>query len=111
MWNYQHVRDYLAICRAAFSATAEGRRVRLSWAGRSLDAEGWRAEFRRALHRRINAKTAAPTGRKHDPDYQIRLVRDAQRVQNRVRGRVRIYQFETPEVRARFSHLLSGYDD
>jgi hypothetical protein len=48
--------------------------------------------------------------RKQDPDYQARLRRDAWRLRDIAR-RVRVYQFETPEVRDRFSHLLSRYDD
>jgi hypothetical protein len=112
MWNYAHVQDYLAICRRAAELTSQGRRVRLSWAGEALDAEGWRRSFRRALHSRINSKGGLyDTGRKRSPEYQTGLVRDARRVQDRLRGRVRFYGFETPELRGRLGHLVSSHDD
>lgn len=49
--------------------------------------------------------------RKLDGEYQTRLRRDAYRVRDIVRDRVRVYQFETPEIRRRYGHLLSRYDD
>lgn len=110
--HYRYVSEYLALAREAFAATARGQRVRLAWNGRALDAAQWRASFRRALHRRINAKGGVMSeGRKHSPEYQTGLVRDAERVRARLQRRVRFYQFETAEVRARLGHLLSDRAD
>lgn len=70
------------------------------------------AEFFRALTRRINARGAPePTGRKHTPEYQLDLKRDARDLSNILTRRIRVYQFRTPTFRARFAHLLSRYDD
>jgi hypothetical protein len=49
--------------------------------------------------------------RKWDAMEQTRMVRDCYRVRDRVTRRVRVYQFETAEVRRRFGHLLSRYDE
>lgn len=102
-------RDYLAMCRRAERAFAEGRRVHFGYGGTPMDEhEFWRA-FRRALHRRITGQL--PAWRRLDPAYQVALQRDANRIRDRVQHRVRIYQFETPELRRRFGHLLSSYDE
>ena len=101
-------RDYLAMCRRAEEAFRRGARVRFGY-GASMDrVEFWRA-FRRALHRRITGPL--PAWRKLDPQYQIALRRDADRVRDRVERRVRVYQFETQEITRRFGHLLARYDD
>jgi hypothetical protein len=47
---------YLAAVREANATTARGGRVRVSWSSAWLDAEGWRAEFRAALDRRLTAR-------------------------------------------------------
>ncbi len=48
--------------------------------------------------------------RKQETDYQAGLIRDWLRLRD-IRRRVRVYQFESAEVRDRFSHLLARYDD
>lgn len=102
-------RDYLAMCRRAARAFAEGRRVHFGYGEPPMDEhEFWRA-FRRALHRRITGQL--PAWRRLDPAYQVALQRDANRIRDRVQHRVRIFQFETPELRRRFGHLLSSYDE
>jgi hypothetical protein len=56
----------------------------------------------------INRKAgrADVPGRKWESDWQAKIWRDCCRVRDIAR-RVRVYQFETEEVRKRFSHLLS----
>jgi hypothetical protein len=49
--------------------------------------------------------------RKWDSMEQVRMARDCRAVRDRVNRRVRVYQFETKEVRRRFGHLLSRYDE
>jgi hypothetical protein len=38
------------------------------------------------------------------------MARDRARLRE-IRRRVRVYEFETPEMRKRFGHLLSGYEE
>jgi len=45
-----------------------------------------------------------------DPLIWVGWLRDRQRLRD-FHKRIRVYQFETEEVRKRFSHLLSRYDD
>jgi hypothetical protein len=45
-----------------------------------------------------------------DPLIWVGWLRDRQRLRE-IGRRIRIYQFETEEVKKRFSHLLSRYDD
>lgn len=113
LWRYRHVHDYLAFVREARAILARGGRVRLHWAGRDLDADGFRRELRRALDSRINAKAEPdrPRGRRDDPDHVRALRQDQRDLRDRVARRVRVYQFRTPEVRRRFGHLLARYDD
>jgi len=61
----------------------------------------------------INRKAGIPdvACRKQESDYQASLYRDAARLMAITRNRVRHYQFETAEIRGRFGHLLSRYDD
>lgn len=68
-------------------------------------------QFAEGLHGRINRHLPEIPGRKASGDYQMRLRRDCRAVRDRVTRRVRVYQFETKEVRARFSHLLASRDD
>ena len=110
MSNYPKHSEYLASCRKAFEITASGGTVKLFWDSSPLDAAGWKREFLRALHRRINAKEGPyDIWRKQMPDYQLCMARDRARLRE-IRRRVRVYEFETPEMRKRFGHLLSGYD-
>lgn len=62
----------------------------------------------KALHNRINHRGhLTPRGKKDSTDYYWSMKRDQHRLQDIYNIRLRVYQFETSEVRARFSHLLS----
>ena len=99
------VRAWRARVDAAFrddpGATLETR------SGRWQTREQWRAECAAALDARINA-TVRPefAGRRECPEYQHRLRRDARAVRERLTRRLIVRQFETPEARSRFPHLL-----
>ncbi len=111
-WQYKYVHDMLALYREAFAITKAGGRVKLFMTDiTGMDLTEWRAEFMRALHRRINLKAGEPKWRKMDYSYQIQFVRDQYRLHDRINKRIRVYQFETREVRRRFGHLLSRYDE
>lgn len=72
-------------------------------AGRKLDA---------LINGAINKKAGwGPRGRKDSPEYAAQAYRDQQAIRRRITQRVRVYQFETPEARRRFGHLLSRRDD
>jgi hypothetical protein len=106
-----HLHSYLEFCRKAKVHTATGGHVQLFWNSRLLDAAGWHREFVSALFRRIDDRAGIrPSGRKHTNEYQIGLMRDAQRLRDS-HIRIRVFQFETPELRERFGHLLSSYND
>lgn len=112
MWEYDHVHEYLTFCRWAFARTAAGHAVSLSWAGKELDAEGWRRAFRKALDRRINLKSAPePCWRKLDDRYQVELARDCRAIRDHATKRVAVHQITTPELRRRFGHIVSRWDD
>ena len=79
---------------------------------RVLRLRGDRAMLAWLVHAAINRKAGIPdvACRKQDPDYQTRLCLDAGRLRD-IRRRIRVYQFETEDVRRRFAHLLSRRDD
>jgi hypothetical protein len=81
--------------------------------GRQMNRGEARHRLALMVNRAINRKAGVPDarGRKQESDYQWALRRDANRVEDRLRRRVRIYQFETKDVRGRLGHLLSEYDD
>lgn len=117
---YPEPGKYLAAVRKAFAVTQSGGRVRMHWSCNGLDAEGFREDFRHALHRRINLKAAMlgeqppEDGRKHEPLYQTGLMRDCQRVHQYVRFAVvdPINRLETPELqrRYRWGYTSDGLD-
>ena len=113
VWRYDHVRAYLKWVHACRDRLARTGRVWIDWAGVPLDAAGFRREFTDALDRRINAKAGLdrPRGRRDSDDHRRALVQDRADLQARLRSRVRIYQFRTPEFRGRFGHLLCDRDD
>jgi hypothetical protein len=103
--------DYLDFCRSVNRITRQGGTVQISWSSKPLDAAGWRRAFISALFRRIDNKAGIEqVGRKHSDQYQTGLKRDAYRLLD-IRNRIRVYQFETPEVTRRFGHLLAHHDD
>jgi hypothetical protein len=103
--------DYLDFCRRANRTARQGGTVQISWSSKLLDAAGWRRAFISALFRRIDDKAGIEhSGRKHSDQYQTGLMRDAYRLRD-IRNRIRVYQFETPELTRRFGHLLARHDD
>jgi hypothetical protein len=104
--NYRFVHEYLTWARRALNVARDGGTVRIRWAT-EYQGGAFIREFTAALHARINHKAGInPTGRKFTQDYQIGLRRDADRLRDIAR-RVRVYQFETPELTRRFGHKLS----
>jgi len=100
-WQYKHVREYLALLRAAQEALAKGYRIRLRWNGDALNADEWQCERIKALDRRITLEAGRPIGRKHCEQYQTALFRDYHRVRDALR-QIPVYQFETPEITRRY---------
>lgn len=109
-WQYRYVSEMLALYRRAREITEAGGTVRLSWAGRDYDAEGWRRQFRVALDRRINLKVGPlPPWRKLDSLYQTELRRDCRRIRDASQHRAALHQIMTPELRRRFGHLVTSW--
>lgn len=71
-------------------------------------AEDMRSEMLRALDRRINIRGGDLEA---NVPIDIGWIRDARRLEDIKMRRVRVYQFERPEVRAKFGHLLASYND
>lgn len=67
-----------------------------------------RADFGRALDRRINSRGGDEAA---NVPMDIDLVRDARDLDDMVRRRIRVYQFRTPLMRERFGHLLASSGD
>lgn len=67
-------------------------------------------QFRAGIHERINEALDIPWTRKRKDSWQAAIVRDRHRLED-IRRRIRVYQFETPEMMRRFGHLLARYDD
>lgn len=66
------------------------------------------AEFRVALQRGINVRGGKP---EDNEPIDVGWVRDRNRLEDIQQRRVRVYQFERPEMRERFGHLLARHDD
>ena len=59
------------------------------------------------LDKRINLKAGPPPKwRRLSERYQASLIRDQRRLHERVRYRIVLYRFETPELNRRFAYLL-----
>lgn len=121
LWNYDHVSGYLNWAKAAFAFARVGGLVRINRHDDPVDFAEFRRKFLKALHNRINLKGGVDlynvpnhrgqASRKFDSMYQTGLIRDCRRVREIVTTRLRVYQFETPEIRFRFGHLLASYED
>ncbi len=108
MWKYEMVHNYLAAMKTAFSHVKAGGTIKMNWAGPVLNLFEFREEFVSALHRRINLKAGISDDAGYS-DKVMRWRRDQRRLQD-INNRIRVYQFETPEVRGRFGHLLANYE-
>ena len=83
---------------------------RLDWALQPKTKAQFHAFLREKLHTKIsNHLPWYRRGRKWTAMEQVRMMRDCRAVRDLVTRRLRVYQFETAEVRRRFSHLLSDY--
>ena len=118
MSRYQFVGDYLAFCRKAFEVTGQGRHIQIHWAGQPLDATGWRAEFMKALNRRITgSKPLNHRGkpcRRLAPDYQVHQSQDAKCIHDYSQRRIvhPMNRLRTKELQERFqwSYTCDGLD-
>ena len=106
MWCYKNTKEIMSFYRSCFAALDRGQLVRIYWCNEPLDREGFKREFIKALHARINHKTPNIRPRKADSDYQISLMRDKYRLQD-IHKRIRVYQFETKQITKKFGHLLA----
>lgn len=92
------------------AAAPQGTEFKVDWCT-SWSASEFQAEYGKILDQAINARAGVQfKGRKFDPDYQIKLIRDKNRLQD-IHRRIRVYQFESDEDKSRFSHLLADPND
>ena len=99
---------YASAWRAVCALPADARVKEPGWAGGVIGAAEMRAKMRVALDRRINIRG----GNEADNEpIDVGLLRDAHRLDDIIRRRVRVYQFESELVRAKFGHLLACRDD
>jgi hypothetical protein len=80
--------------------------VRTWWGCTGLTGEAFHHWFRERLDTKINREDRRQWSRL-SPDYQIALLRDANRVRDIIECRIIHRQFETDIFKARFSHLLT----
>lgn len=99
---------YVKAWRALLALPAEARVKEPGWAGAVVSASEMRRKMVSALHRRINLRGGDAAACEPVP---IEWYRDARRLEDIKVRRVRVYQFERPEVRAKFGHLLASHDD
>lgn len=76
----------------------------------TMDKAEARRRLSKMIHVAINRKAGVPQSRKWSYEYQIGVYRDQQRLRD-IGSRVRVYQFETADMRRRFGHLLACHDD
>lgn len=83
-----------------------------AYEGRTLTKAQARTKHAFLIDVAINRRAGLPDrpSRNWHEDQQWRWRRDQQRLLD-IRRRVRVYQFETREVRRRFGHLLAQNDD
>lgn len=99
---------YAKAWRAVVALPAAARVKEPGWAGGVISAAEMRAKMRKALDLRINIRGGDLAA--CDP-IDIGWVRDARRLDDILKRRIRVYQFERPEVRAKFGHLLASHND
>lgn len=115
----QHIKDaphkgayasYLRKLRAACAADPDGWALdhMSGWPSTRKPLQKIRRDARLALDRRINARVGDLAA---NAPMDWDLVRDARDLDDRLRRRVRIYQWRTKLMRERFGHLLSSRDD
>ena len=80
------------------------------WTRRKLTKEQARRHLDRLIDVAINRKAGIPDETYAECEQMTHWRRDQQRLRD-IGQRIRVYQFETVEVRQRFGHLLSRYDD
>jgi hypothetical protein len=73
-----------------------------------MNKEQAQARLTKMVHIAINRKAGIPDVpcKKAGEIYQFAMMRDQQALHNRLNKRIRIYQFETAEVRKRYAYLL-----
>ena len=99
---------YVSAWRALKALPDDARVKEPGWAGSVVSAAEMRRQMRVALDKRINVRGGDLAA--NDP-IDIGWVRDARRLKDIKLRRVRVYQFERPEMRAKFGHLLASYND
>ena len=107
--NYPHVSNYVQAWKLAIRLAQEGYsgQVLMDRDASPITAHQARQEFLAALNARINSRGGVVlAGKKDCRNYRGSMTRDMHRVRDKVNQRVRVYQFETSEVRRRFSRLL-----
>lgn len=93
---------------AAMPAAARAVDPMSGWHRAELTGAELRHNVRKALMRRINSRAGLEAANEPMP---IELVRDAHRLDDIKRIRMRVYQFESKLCRERFAHLLANRDD
>jgi hypothetical protein len=101
-------KQYIVAWKRVIQACKDGEDIliALEWS-RAMTPEEARRKFLEALHRRINKRGGLVTSGKRD--YEAKAWRDQAKIRfARMGGIVR--EFETKEVRERFSHLIFSED-
>lgn len=102
--------SYLRKLRAACAADPDGWALdhMSGWPSTRKPLQQIRREVRGALDRRINARAGDLAA---NAPMDIDLIRDARDLDDRLRLRVRVYQWRTALMREMFPHLLVSRDE
>lgn len=114
--NRKKIRGTIALIKHARKVRAsklpEDTQFEIEW-GYYVTIGQYRLMWNRQFHNAINLKSGLMSQKEID-DYQdeyIRMIRDQRNLHSILRIRLRVYQFETKEVRKRYSHLLADRSD
>ena len=118
MSHYKYVHEYLAFVKWARDETSKGKRVRWDWADfEGKDAVGFRAEFLKALDKRISAKGGLSYPKKVD-ERLFEYKRDKRYLEQWRMSRIvgaphygGIRRFASPEMNRRFPDCIAAWND
>ncbi len=97
---------------ARVKAAPAGTKFKVDWATTRTKEEFLAEYYDKIIQNAINARGGIEfKGRKFDPDYQTNLRRDQQALETIRTTRIRVYQFNTPEIKKRFGYLLANRNE
>jgi hypothetical protein len=108
----EHAGWYVRSYRNAIAKARQGIGIEMHPGDTPLNEAGLRKEFITALFARIDTKAEIRhTGRKWSSIYQTEQMRDCRLIRDHAQWRRAVHQIMTPELRRRFAHILTSWDN